>query len=92
MAGFDLSTEAIDDDSLCQWCSVSESAIRSGPGLSGLTISLHYGIDEGIPFEFADLEPVDRVVKEGRTKRKAQGELEAEIEALNDPPARPDNQ
>jgi len=85
-------SSAIDDDSLCQWCGVSASAIRSGPGLSGLTISLHYGIDEGIPFEFADLEPVGRLIKERRARGEAQVQVEPELEALNNPPVRPDNQ
>jgi hypothetical protein len=47
----------------CQWCAISPAARRSGPMRNALTISLHYGIDKGIPFAFAGLEPKGRDVR-----------------------------
>ena len=60
----------LENDGTCQWCSVSETAIRNGPGLSQLAMSLQLGIDQGLPFDFAGLRPVGRLIKEYDAQQK----------------------
>ena len=60
----------LDENGMCQWCGVSEAAIQGGPRLSGLALALEYGIDRGIPFHFAGLRPVGRLVKEHEAKEE----------------------
>lgn len=55
------------EDGSCRWCDISEEARLSAPHRSLLAISLHLGVDEGLPFVFDGMEPRGRLVKEART-------------------------
>jgi Protein of unknown function (DUF2971) len=50
----------------CQWCDIAKEAKESAPGRSGLTLSLYYGIDKGIPLAFDGMDPRGRLVTEWR--------------------------
>jgi len=47
----------LSDSVVCEWCSISEEARRTGPRRSMLTATLAYGIDSGFPLLFAGIQP-----------------------------------
>jgi hypothetical protein len=49
----------------CEWCDISPDLRVSAPRRSLLTLTLAYGIDEGIPLAFDGLSPRGRALRNG---------------------------